>query len=166
METFDRCFDLLIDNEGGYVNDPNDPGGETMWGVTEEVAREHGYMGPMKEMPQMIAMGIYQKRYWLPWMDNAPMPLAFELFDCAVNCGAGTAAKLLQKTLGVAQDGVVGPKTMAAASAATPAALWASYISARLDYYTRLPGWKHYSAGWTRRIANNLLTGSQMVEGH
>lgn len=164
METFDRCFDLLIGNEGGYVNDQNDPGGKTMWGVTEDVAREFGYSGEMSDLPKTTAMSIYRQQYWLPWMDNAPMPLAFELFDCAVNCGAGTAAKLLQKTLGVVQDGVVGPKTMAAASAANPAALWASYISARLDYYTRLPGWKHYAAGWARRVANNMRIGAMMLE--
>jgi len=64
MSDFDKAFDLLIGNEGGYVNNPSDPGGETNWGITRAVAVDNGYTGSIKLMPKETAKGIYKKMYW------------------------------------------------------------------------------------------------------
>ena len=165
VDKFDQCFEWLRGNEGGYSNNPNDAGGETMWGVTVAVARECGYHGNMNEMTVETAKEIYKARYWRDWMDCAPMPLAFELFDTAVNSGPGVAARLLQRTLGVAEDGTVGPRTRAAATARSPSALWVAFVGVRLEYLTRCKGWPHFSAGWTNRVAGNLKRGAAALEG-
>ena len=67
MNSFDRAFDLLIGNEGGYVNNPKDPGGETNWGITKTVAVANGYTGDMRTMPKETAKCIYKKMYWNNW---------------------------------------------------------------------------------------------------
>ena len=160
---FDQCFSALMENEGGYVHDPSDPGGETNWGITIAVARSNGYTGAMREMPIDTAKTIYHRKYWEKWMECAPMPLAFELFDCAVNCGLSRSAKLLQRSLGITEDGVVGPKTMAAASSVSPVKLWSLFVAAVIEYRSGLDGWKHYSRGWTRRAAANLRRGARYL---
>jgi len=161
---FNQCFTILIgQNEGKYVNDPNDPGGETMWGITKAVALENGYSASMEYMPLSVAYAIYKRLYWASWMENASMPLAFELFDCSVNCGKVTAAKLFQRSLGVREDGIIGPKTMAAATAASTCELWVKYAATVLEYKSSLTGWKHYAKGWVNRAIGNLRRGVEML---
>lgn len=62
-QKFNACFDWLMANEGRYSNDPADPGGETMWGITKTVARQCGYTGPMRHMPLEVARRIYRDLY-------------------------------------------------------------------------------------------------------
>lgn len=164
MDKFNQCIKLVLENEGGYVDDPHDTGGETMYGITLAVARASGYTGPMRDLPMDMAKDIYRRKYWQEWMECAPMPLCFELLDTAVNSGSVTAAKLLQRTLGVAEDGVVGPKTRAAATAMHPARLWSAFIATRIAYLTTCKQWQYFSAGWARRMANNLKRGSALLE--
>ncbi|WP_454694039.1 glycosyl hydrolase 108 family protein [Achromobacter aegrifaciens] len=93
---FDQAFDRLIGHEGGYSNHPDDPGGETMWGVTIAVARANGYAGPMRSLPRDVAKAIYRAHYWDEVKaDSLPFPVAFQVFDAAVNHGTGQAAKRL-----------------------------------------------------------------------
>lgn len=162
-QKFDRCFDWLMANEGRYSNDPADPGGETMWGITKAVARQCGYAGEMRQMPLEVARRIYHALYWQDWMCNAEMPLCFELFDAAVNVGPATAAKLLQRALGVQVDGIIGPKTMAAASAMSTVRLWALYSATMLEYRASLPHWSRFGRGWSNRIAANLRRGAALL---
>ena len=91
------------------------------------------------------------------------MPLAFELFDCAVNCGPTKAAQLLQKALGVTQDGSVGPKTMAAASSMSSIKLWILFAGAVMEYRAKLPDAKYYAQGWTNRSVSNLRRGASLM---
>lgn len=164
MDKFDQCIKWVLENEGGYVDDQHDTGGETMYGITRVVARANGYTGPMRDMPLDVAKEIYRKKYWQSWMECAPMPLCFELLDTAINSGPTTAAKLLQRALGVVDDGVVGPKTRAAVTAMHPTRLWSEFMAARLDYLTRCKQWQYFSAGWTRRMANNMRRGAALLE--
>lgn len=128
----EQQIDELITREGGYVNHPADRGGPTRWGITEAVARAHGYAGPLRELPRAEAEAIYRRLYWLrPGYDRiAPIAprIAAELFDTAVNMGAGVAGGFLQRALNalnrnardypdLAVDGQVGAKTRAALSA-------------------------------------------------
>jgi lysozyme family protein len=155
---FGAAFDALIGNEGGYSNDPADPGGETMWGVTARVARRNGYTGAMKDLPRDTAKQIAKTEYWdLAHCDQVPDVIRFDHFDTAYNSGVHEAIVLLQRSLGIEADGWFGPETEAKCKATgstyyTRCALAAS----RLEFFTDLPGWEHDGKGWARRIAANL----------
>lgn len=107
------CVDDLIDEviarEGGYSNHPADRGGPTRWGVTQAVARAHGYTGDMRAYPRDEAASVYRRLYWLrPGFDRvaelAPA-LAAELFDTGVNMGPAVAAGFLQRALNALNRG-------------------------------------------------------------
>lgn len=156
MTNFDRAFTALLGHEGGYSNHPADPGGETNWGITLTVARANGYVGRMQEMPADIAKTIYQRNYWLPQFDDLPYVLAFQVFDGAVNSGVGQSVRWLQRALGVADDGNLGPVTMAAVKAADPLKTAVRYNARRLQFMRRLTNWRTFGSGWAGRIADNL----------
>lgn len=99
----EELIDQLIVREGGYSHHPADRGGATRWGITEAVARRHGYAEDMRVLPRSDAAEIYKKMYWIsPRFDavaqRAPV-LAAELFDTGVNMGTGTATAFLQRAL-------------------------------------------------------------------
>lgn len=161
MSNFDQAFVELLGNEGGYSNDPNDPGGETNWGITVAVARENGYVGPMKDMDQSVAKTIYAKKYWLGAFEQLPYPIAFQVFDAAVNSGVGQAVRWLQRSVGVADDGKLGPVTLQAIQAVDPTKLVMLFNAERLLFMTNLSTWGSFGKGWARRIANNLKKGAK-----
>lgn len=105
----DELIDQVISREGGFSNHPADRGGPTCWGITEAVARAHGYRGEMKRLPRDEAVAIYRRIYWLrPGLDQvaelAPM-LAGELFDTGVNMGPAVSAGFLQRALNALNRG-------------------------------------------------------------
>ena len=105
----DGLIDAVIGREGGYSNHPADRGGATRWGITEAVARAHGYRGDMQAFPREDAVAIYRRIYWLrPGFDRvgavAPK-IAAELFDTGVNMGPGMAVSFLQRTLNALNRG-------------------------------------------------------------
>ncbi len=127
-----QLVDALIDREGGYVNHPADRGGATNFGITEAVARAHGYGGAMRDLPRREAVAIYRRLYWLrPCFDqvaNRSARLATELFDTGANMGPAVAATFLQRALtalnrsgrdypDLVPDGRVGATTLAALDA-------------------------------------------------
>lgn len=153
---FDLAFDRLLGHEGGYVNDPRDPGGETNWGITVAVARANGYAGPMRDLPQDTAKAIYRKLYWnTVRADELPEAVRFDAFDAAVNHGPSQAAKWLQRAVGTTPDGVIGTVTLGAVRAAG-SQLAAHFNGQRLQFYTDLPTWPTFGKGWARRVATNL----------
>lgn len=153
---FDEAFTRLLGHEGGYSNNPADTGGETMWGITIDVARANGYIGRMIDMPASFAKNVYMAKYWAPIKaEQLPQALRFEVFDAAVNSGVGQAIKWLQRAVGTAEDGIIGPATIAASNAAGPH-LAANYDGIRLEFMTDLKNWPTFSRGWTKRIASNL----------
>lgn len=155
--TFDTAFERLIGHEGGYVNHPDDPGGETNWGITLRTAREAGYSGSMRELTRAQAKEIYRTAYWArARCDEYDGAIAFQVFDAAVNHGIGNAIRFLQRAAGVADDGAVGPVTMAAIKAMTVTDVLARFNAARLTFYTNLSTWPSFGRGWARRIAGNL----------
>lgn len=154
---FDQAFDRLIGHEGGYSNHPDDPGGETMWGVTIAVARANGYTGPMRSLPRDVAKGIYRAQYWDKVKgDSLPFPVAFQVFDAAVNHGTSQAAKFLQRAAGVADDGIIGPKTLAAVAARGEPVILLLFNAEREQFYTDLKTWPSFGKGWSRRVVANL----------
>ena len=130
METeFDRAFVRLIGVEGGYTNNPNDSGGETIWGITIAKARESGYTGSMRSMTIDQAKSIYKTKFWdklkLDQISMISASLAFELFDTSVNLGVNAPGPFLQRSLNclnrqgkdypdITVDGAIGPATLSA----------------------------------------------------
>ena len=154
---FDEAFHHLLGHEGGYSNHPEDPGGETMWGVTKVVARENGYNGLMKDMPTEVAKSIYKAKYWeAVQAEKLPPTIRYAVFDAAVNSGPGTSIKWLQEAVGATPDGVLGPKTLAAINELHPDGILRRMLSKRLRAMTNMRGWPSFSAGWARRVATLL----------
>jgi lysozyme family protein len=124
-----QLIDALIEREGGYVNHPADRGGPTCFGITEAVARAHGYAGAMAALPRDEAAAIYRRLYWLrPRFDEVAKRsarIAAELFDTGVNMGPAVAATFLQRALtalnrngadypDLTPDGRIGSRTLSA----------------------------------------------------
>ncbi len=154
---FDQAFDELLGHEGGYVNHPSDPGGETMWGVTRKVASQEGYAGSMRHFTREAAKDIYRRRYWDAVMaDRLPEAVRYTVFDAAVNSGPSQAIRWLQRALDVGEDGKLGPLTLDAINKAPGLRLGVMFNAERLDFMTSLPTWAAFGRGWARRIASNL----------
>ena len=153
---FDQAFDILIAHEGGFAHRPfsEDPGGATMYGVTEAVARENGYTGRMQDFTLDWAKRIYREKFWDKCRcDEMPAEIRYPLFDGAVNSGPGQSVKWLQAAVGVKADGAIGPVTMQSVSNAHPVWLAKQMLGKRLRFMTELKNWTANSRGWARRIA-------------
>lgn len=124
MKSVTEIINDVIATEGGYVNDPNDSGGETKYGITKATARAQGYSGNMKDLPQNVAFEIYRRQYvTVPGFDkviNIDVYVGAEVVDTGVNMGPVIAGKFLQRALnalsgaGLVVDGNVGPRTIKA----------------------------------------------------
>ena len=155
---FDEAFHKLLGHEGGYVNHPKDPGGETNWGITVAVARQNGYTGPMKDLPVATAKAIYRKMYWdAVRADEVPAKIRYALFDAAVNSGVVQAVRWLQRAIGVRDDGVFGNQTLAAVRQVDPYEVFTKMVAQRLTFMASLSNWPAFSRGWARRISDILM---------
>lgn len=152
--TFEKAFAKLIDHEGGYVNNPRDPGGETKFGISK---RAYPALN-IADLTLDDAKAIYKQDYWgRAQCDRLPPALAFQVFDGAVNSGIGTSIRWLQAAAGVAPDGVVGPLTIRAVGDKDPAVMLARFNGQRLQFMASLSTFDVFGRGWARRIAKNLL---------
>src|SRR5262245_40282468 len=114
--TFREVFDRCMGHEGGYVNDPNDPGGETKWGISRR-----SFPGlDIKNLTREAAADIYEVHFWSKiHADQLPDGVAYQLFDFAINSGIETSIRYFQRALGVADDGYWGQISQSAADAAS-----------------------------------------------
>ena len=154
---FDRCLSEVLQHEGGWVDDPHDPGGATMRGITIGTFRAWKGRGVTKAELRAITdadlRAIYHQKYWDAVRgDDLPAGLDLVAFDAAVNSGPSRGAKWLQTALGVAADGRIGPATIAAARKAQPEAVIDRATSARLAWLRTLPTWGRFGKGWARRV--------------
>jgi lysozyme family protein len=155
MSDFDSAFERLIGHEGGYVNHPRDPGGETKYGVTK---RSYPNVN-IRNLTLDGAKAIYKRDFWDKVRgDEVPYSVAFNLFDGAVNSGPAKSIMWMQAAAGVADDGKFGPITLAAILKADPEGLCARYNGLRLKFMTDLSTWGTFGKGWARRIAENLIS--------
>jgi len=155
---FDQAFERLIGHEGGYSNHPDDPGAETMYGVTYNVARANGYTGAMIDLPLATAKVIYKKSYWdTVRADELPDAIRFDVFDASVNSGPGQAIRFLQRATGATDDGRLGPLTIRAVKAMDPQLLDKRLNGYRLRFMAELKTWPSFGRGWASRIATNLI---------
>ena len=156
---FEEAFKKLMVHEGGYSNNPADPGGETMYGITKRVARLNGYAGPMQDLPIERAKEIAKKEYWdAVFADYLPTELKFDVFDAAYNSGPPKAIEWLQKALFVDVDGVIGSATKMALKGYKPAAIVARFNGHRLDAMNNMNAWNTFGKGWSQRVADNLIS--------
>lgn len=155
--TFDHAFEELLNHEGGFSNHAADPGGKTMFGITEAVARENGYRGAMPLLPIDTAKQIYRRQYWdAVRADDLPEVVRYAMFDAAVNSGPRQAIRWLQRAVSTTDDGIFGPQTLLAVRAHTPDILLRKLVAQRLRFMAALPNWPAFSRGWARRIASVL----------
>lgn len=151
---FDLAFERLMGNEGGYSFHPNDPGGETQWGISK---RSYPNID-IKSLTRAQAKEIYRRDFWLrASMDEYDPAIAFQVFDAAVNHGIETAVRLLQRAAGVADDGHVGPITIAAVKAKSVTDMLMLFIAHRIMFWTRLSTWATFGKGWANRAAQDLI---------
>lgn len=161
MVNFDTAFDRLMVNEGGYVNNPNDPGGETKYGISKRSYPDVDIANLTVDQ----AKAIYKRDFWdAGHMDMLDPDLAFQVFDFAVNSGIQTALRKLQKAAGVPEDGHIGPITLAAINRVKTAVLVIRFIAERLDYWTHLSHWNDFGRDWAMRAANDMRYAADDLE--
>ena len=154
---YDKCLETILHHEGGYVNHPKDPGGETNLGVTKKVYQEHGGTKDMKDLLVEDVAPIYKKGYWDKMKcDDIPSGLDLCLFDFGVNAGPGRAAKFLQQMIGTTVDGGIGPNTLAKLEEYIREngehEAVNKYQEMRQKYYENLSTFATFGKGWTRRV--------------
>ena len=153
--SFKECLDLVLKSEGGWVNNPQDPGGETNLGVTKRVWEE--YVGhpveSLKKLTKDDVAPLYEQKYWRPcYGEVLPRGLDFVMFSMAVNAGSGRTVKLLQSTIGCVPDGVIGPRTRRLISNGNSATLITQFSEARREYYRTLKTFPIFGKGWLARV--------------
>jgi lysozyme family protein len=154
---FARALALVLKSEGGWSDNPADPGGATMKGVTLANFRRYVKADASKDDLRKISDAelatVYRRFYW-DAVAGAELPggVDYAVFDFAVNSGPGRAAKYLQAAVGAAQDGRIGPATLSAVGARPPGAVIDDLCDARLAFLRRLPTWPVFGKGWSDRV--------------
>lgn len=155
---FEHCLDLVLKHEGGYVNHPKDPGGETNRGVTKAVydayRKTRGRpIQSVKFITDDEIKAIYKFQYWDRVQgDLLPSGVDYAVFDFAVNSGVGRASKYLQAVVGTAQDGVIGARTLAAID--SPTRVINALCDRRMSFLHNLRTFMTFGKGWTRRVVD------------
>ena len=164
-DNFDECLKMLLHHEGGYVNHPKDPGGETNLGVTKRVYEKWGGTKDMKDLTVEDVAPIYKKEYWDRCKcDDLESGVDWAVFDWAVNSGTGRAAKAIQKICGAAQDGAIGPKTLALILKQDTQYVVEEFGKIRQDFYESLKTFDTFGKGWTRRNKETTEKALEMIE--
>ena len=165
---FERALTHVLEMEGGWTDDPYDPGGPTNFGITlATYARDKSVeltaanmaalTDELKSIPSATVRRIYRERYWLPAScPQLAAPLAFFHFDAAVNQGVTGAARLLQEATGAEIDGEIGPETLGKAAARPVAETLALYADARRRHYRSLSTFWRFGKGWLSRVDRTL----------
>jgi lysozyme family protein len=172
-ENYQTCLEMILHHEGGYVNHPKDPGGETNLGVTKRVYEEWTMSQDlitkdMKDLTVEDVAPIYRKNYWdRIKADNIPAGLDLCVFDFGVNAGTGRSAKFLQTMIGTVADGGIGPNTLRALalyieSEGVEASI-KNFQAERQGYYESLSTFDTFGRGWTRRVDETTDSAIKMI---
>jgi lysozyme family protein len=170
MTDADRMIARVLEHEKGWVNHPDDPGGETNLGITWPTLHEAIRLGivpagtTIKSLTVPIAIAIYREMFWNP-LGKLHAAAKFQMLDAAVNHGIGNANRFLQRAVDVADDGKVGPITRAAIDKFVDDRgindLLLRFIAQRLRFMTKLSTFASFGRGWSNRIAENLLLAAE-----
>jgi len=155
-DRYPLCLPYILRYEGGNDDDPHDPGGRTSRGV---IQREYNaYRRRKGEATQDVwkatdeeVSDIYRHQYWDPWCPQLPAGVDLSFFDMAVNAGPSRATILLQRALGVRDDGAIGLVTLGAIKDADPIELIVGFANKRLAFYRSLHTFRYFGKGWTER---------------
>lgn len=160
MANFAAALPFLLAHEGGYSNDPADPGGETMYGITVGVARSHGYTGDMRQIPMSLVTEIYSGDYWR-FDAVESQATATKLLDAAANMGLTTAVRLAQQAVNtlvepkVVVDGQWGPDTLDAVNTADEKEFLQNFSAELAGHYREIvankPTSGKFLSGWLKR---------------
>lgn len=146
---WDSAFDLLMLNEGNYVNNPNDPGGATKYGISKKAYPDID----IENLTLEQAKKIYKRDYWDRCKCSfIPDALSIALFDFAVNSGTKRAITYLQKSLEIPADGVIGNQTIGACNREPTKKVLEKYMDLRLEFLMSLKNWKYFGNGWGKRV--------------
>jgi lysozyme family protein len=166
---WDKCFDLVIVNEGGYVDNSQDPGGATNWGCTKAVWEK--YVGhevtkdDIKALTKEDVKPLYKKNYWdAIYGDALPSGLDYCIFDCAINSGTSRAAKFIQELVGVPADGAIGNNTISAITQINPNTLINEFSDKRQTFLATLKTFPTFGKGWTKRVSDVRTKSLEMVD--
>jgi len=161
-QRFARAYPMLLRHEGGYVDHPRDPGGVTNLGITLGTAKAWRLdvdgdgdvdKDDVRLLTPEIAEPVYHKGYWLAARcDALPAGVDYMIFDLAVNSGTKRAIRYLQRAAGATEDGLIGPKTLAAVARLQPVRLVERLSDIREEYYRSLPTFPTFGKGWLRRL--------------
>ncbi len=157
---FSRCIEPILEAEGGFVDHPEDPGGATNMGITFNTLKAWRHpdsisVDDVRNLTKDEAKQIYRANYWNALScDDLPDGVDLVAFDFCVNAGPGRSAKTLQRVVGVKDDGVVGPITLAAVAAVDPEHIIRRFSELRTEFYQGLPTFATFGKGWLRRVRN------------
>ena len=160
---------FIFKAEGGYSDNPGDPGGPTNFGIT--LATLRAYEGDsnltaddVRKLTPAVAKEIYRTAYWNRMQcGELPVGLDLEVFDFGVNSGPAESVKTLQRLVGVTQDGSVGPITLAAVRQFNVGDLIGRFAQARLAFYQSL-NMPEFEQGWATRVAQIQTAAVQMLD--
>lgn len=157
--TFPEALSIVLKWEGGFSNDPQDPGGITNLGITkEEYERISGRDVTETEMRALTieqVTPIYLKYYWTPaYCDHTPEIAKLIVFDCAVNQGVTCATKIMQDALGMSVDGLIGPHTRLALTECDPQAFKSAFAVKRAERYWDTANKERFGLGWFKRLVD------------
>lgn len=151
MSKFDKLIPIILRNEGGYVNDPNDSGGETNYGISK---RRYPHID-IKNLTKDKAIEIYKEDYWAEEFDDIEDDnAALHIFDMCVNAGQYRAVRMAQKVAHCYEDGLIGPATIKAIN--NSVGFVDHYKAARIRYYQALDK-PRYIKGWINRVNNTKI---------
>lgn len=170
---FAACLAFTLTQEGGYVDDPYDPGGATNMGITLATLRQWDHapaLGPadVQDMTERTAAAIYGALYWNALRgDSLPAGVDLSAFDFGVNAGTRRSAELLQEALGFPPDqvdGCIGPETLAAALKADAAEVVNGLAERQAAYYRDLSEFDRYGRGWLDRTERRRQAALAMLQ--
>ena len=166
---FDKCLHMLLEHEGGYVNNVHDKGGMTNLGVTKRVYDKwidrESTEQEMRDLTPDDVAPIYKKNYWdRVKADQLPSGLDWACFDWAVNSGSGRPAKAVQRAVGATQDGAIGNQTLGLVAEKDPKFIIDYVYTVRQAFYESLDDYKHFGRGWSRRNTETLHQAMKMSE--
>ena len=167
-DNWEKCFALVLKNEGGYVDNPADPGGATNLGCTKTTWE--AWVGhpvtkdDIKALTPSDVMPLYKAKYWDTIKgDDLPEGVDYAVFDFAINSGPSRAAKTLQSVLSTNPDGQIGPATLRAIEASNPREVATAVCEARLAFLQSLSTYANFGKGWSRRVSEVEQTAFNMV---
>ena len=166
---FARAFALTLRHEGGYVDHPADPGGATNLGVTigtlSDWLDRKASKAEVRALTKDSVKPIYKRNYWDKMRgDELPMGVDYAVYDFGVNSSPRRGVMALQRAIGVADDGVIGPVTLGRLAEKKPEDVIRKICADRMSFLRKIKTWRTFGKGWTRRVDGVLAEALKMAK--